>query len=159
MHGTQNTCLNACHTPRKKRTSTHACAPVQQCRSFFAMEAIANLSWVLREHRAGCRCRSLLLPVLLSRPNSLPVDVRLRDLSKSTLAHDAVPAAVSHKHHSIIRVGAGLIQMHSKRDHGAHPSQKSISTIFSRAFICMCACTDKCMYNMHEQIKAARVVS
>ena len=26
------------------------------------------------------------------------------------LAHDAVAVAVSHKHHSIIRVGAGLIQ-------------------------------------------------
>jgi len=137
MHGAQNTCLNACHTPRKKSTGTYACAPVQLCRSFFAMEAIANLSWVLHEHHAGCRCRSLLLPVLLSRPNSLPVNVRSRNLSKSTLAHDAVPAAVSHKHHSIIRVGAGLIQivygLHSKRDHGAHPSQISIPTIFSRA--------------------------
>ena len=33
-----------------------------------------------------------------------------RNPSKSTLAHDSVAAAVSHKHHSIIRVGAGLIQ-------------------------------------------------
>ena len=37
------------------------------------------------------------------RPN------RSRNPSKSTLAHDSVAAAVSHKHHSIIRVGAGLI--------------------------------------------------
>ena len=131
MHGAQNTCLNACHNPRKKCTCTHACAPVQRCRSFFAMEAIANLSWVLRQHRAGCRCRSLWLPVLLSRPNPLPVDIRSRNPSKSTLAHDAVPAAVSHKHHLIIRVGAGLIQ---KRGHGAHPSQKFIFIIFSWAF-------------------------
>jgi len=29
---------------------------------------------------------------------------------KFTPAHDSVAAAVSHKHHSIIRVGAGLIQ-------------------------------------------------
>ena len=49
-----------------------------------------------------------------SRPPSCwPVarHVRLRNLIKSTLAHDAVAAALSHKHHPIIRVGAGLIQM------------------------------------------------
>ena len=38
-------------------STTRACAPVQRCSSFLAMEAIANLSWVLREHRAGCRFR------------------------------------------------------------------------------------------------------
>ena len=37
-------------------------------------------------------------------------DVRSRNPSKSTLAHDAVGTAVLHKHHPIIRVGAGLIQ-------------------------------------------------
>jgi len=36
--------------------------------------------------------------------------VRSRNPSKSTLAHDAVATAVLHKHHPIIRVGAGLIQ-------------------------------------------------
>jgi len=61
----------------------------------------------LHEHRAGFR----LLPAqLLSRPNLSPDAVRSRNLSKSTLAHDAVAAAVSHKHLSVIRVGAGLIQ-------------------------------------------------
>jgi len=53
-------------------------------------------------------------------------------------AHDAVAAAVSHKYHSIIRVGADLIQFfygsHSKRVHWAHPSQKSISTTFFAGF-------------------------
>ena len=39
-----------------------------------------------------------------------PDAVRLRYPSKSTLAHDVVAAAVLHKHHPIIRVGAGLIQ-------------------------------------------------
>jgi len=119
-------------------TCTHASATVQQCRSFFAMEPIAKLSWVLREHCSKCHCRSHLLPVFLSRPKTLPFDVRSRNLSKSMLAHDAVPAAVSHKYHLIIRVGAGLIQivygLHSKRDHGAHPSQKSIFTIFFAGF-------------------------
>ena len=54
-------------------------------------------------------CRSLLPPLLLSRPNPSPDAVRSRNPSKSTIAHDAVAAAVSHKHNSIIRVGAGLI--------------------------------------------------
>ena len=34
----------------------------------------------------------------------------LKNRPKSTPAHDSVAAAVSHKHHSIIRVGAGLLQ-------------------------------------------------
>jgi len=45
-------CMN---TLRTKCTCTRACVPMQQCRNFFAMEAIANLYWVLREHRACCR--------------------------------------------------------------------------------------------------------
>jgi len=93
MHGAQNTCLNAYHTPRKKCICTRACAPMQQCRYVSAIEAIANLSWVLREHRAGCRCS------LLSRPNQLPVAVRSRNPSKSMLALGAVAAALPHKHH------------------------------------------------------------
>ena len=36
--------------------------------------------------------------------------VRSRNPSKSTLAHAAIATAVLHKHHPIIRVGAGLIQ-------------------------------------------------
>ena len=106
MHDAQNTCLNACHTPRKKCACTRACAPMQRCRKFFAMETIANLSRVLCEHRAGCR---LPPTVLLSRRKQSPDVVGSRNPSKSRLAHDAVAAAVSHKHHSIIRVGAGLI--------------------------------------------------
>jgi len=67
---------------------TRACAPMQRCRSFLAMKASANLSWVLRhEHRAGCRLPPALLP---ARRNQSPDTVRSRNLSKSTLAHDAV---------------------------------------------------------------------
>jgi len=43
------------HTPRKKWICTRACVHMQRCRRFFAMEAVANLSRVLREHRACCR--------------------------------------------------------------------------------------------------------
>jgi len=78
----------------------------QRCTSFIAMKAIANLSWVVREHRTGCRLPPALLQV---QQNQSPNAVRSRNPSKSMLAHDAVAAAVSHKHHSIIRVGAGLI--------------------------------------------------
>jgi len=46
----------------------------------------------LREHRAGCRLPPVLL---LSRPNQSPDAVCSRNSSKSTLAHDAVAAAVS----------------------------------------------------------------
>jgi len=61
----------------------------------------------LREHRAGCRLPPALLP---ARQNQLPDAICSRNLSKSTLAHDVVAAAVLHKLHPIIRVGAGLIQ-------------------------------------------------
>jgi len=127
--------LKCMHTLRKKCKCTCACAPMQQCRNFFVVEAIVNLLWVLRKHHAG-----FCLPpaLLLSGRNQLCDAVRSRNPSKSTLAHDVVVAAVSHKHHSIISVGAGLIQfvygLHSKCDHGAHPSQKSISIIFFASF-------------------------
>ena len=124
---------------RKKCTCARACTPMQQCRSFFAMEAIANLSWVFCEHRTGCH---LMTTLLLSRRNQSPDAVCSRNPSQSTLRHDdAVAAAVSHKHHSIIRVGSGLIQWvygsrsESKRGHGAQPSQKSICTIFFAGFL------------------------
>jgi len=88
---------------------TRACAPMQRCSSFLAMEAIANLSWVLREHCGGCRLPlALLPPALLQAIRQLTLFTK--NPSKSTLAHDAVAAAVLHKHHPIIRVGAGLIQ-------------------------------------------------
>ena len=65
--------------------------------------------FILSLARASCRL-SFPPVLLLSRPNQSPVAVRSRNPSKSTLAHDAVTAVVSHKLHSIIRVGAGLIQ-------------------------------------------------
>jgi len=139
MHSAQNTCLNVYHTPRKKCTCTRACAPMQRCRNFFAMEAIANFSWVLREHRAGYRLLPAQPPAqLLSRPNPSPDAVRSRSPSKSTLAHDVVTAAVSHKHHSIIRVGAGLSQFvygsHSRLATDLILHKVLFSPWFSRAF-------------------------
>jgi len=79
--------------------------------------AEASLPWkLLRTYLESCAsivqavvCRPLLPPLLLSRPNPSPDAVRSKIPSNPTLAHDAVAAAVSHKHHSIVRVGAGLI--------------------------------------------------
>jgi len=111
MHGAQNTCLNAYHIPRKKCACTRACAPMQRCKKFFAMKATANFSWVLHEHHAGCRLPPAQPPAqLLSRPNPSPDAVCSTNPSKSTLAHEVVTTTVSHKHHLIIRVVAGLIQ-------------------------------------------------
>jgi len=89
----------------------------------------------LREHHAGCH---LLLALLVSRQNQSPDAVCSRNPSKFTLPYDAVAAAVLHKHHSIICVGAGLFQFvdgsHSKRGHEAHFIKKINFAIFSRKF-------------------------
>ena len=61
---------------------------------------------------AQTSCRLLFTARTTARPlagNPLR-NVRSRNPSNSTLAHDAVGTAVLHKHHPIIRVGAGLIQ-------------------------------------------------
>ena len=122
------------HSPQKMHMCScmRAYATVQK---LLCHETIANLSWVLREHRAGCR----LPPAqLLSRPNPSPDVVRSRNPSKSTLAHDAVAAAVLHKHHSIIRVGAGLIhfvhRLHSHLATGITSSRILFWQIFARVF-------------------------
>ena len=105
---------------------------MQRRSSFFAMEAIANLSWVLREHRAGCR-----LPIPSCR-QSVTQRCLLKNPSKSTLVHDAVAAAVLHKHHPIIPIGAGLIQfvydLRSRLANSGYPSEKSTSAIFRASF-------------------------
>jgi len=67
-------------------------------------ELILNLA------RTSCRL------LFTTRPTARPLgvnplrDVRSRNPSKSTLAHDTVGTAVLQKHHPIIRVGATLIQ-------------------------------------------------
>jgi len=60
--------------------------------------------------------RTLYRLLFTARPTTRPLvgnplrDVRSRNPSKSMITHDAVGTAVLHKHHQIIRVGAGLIQ-------------------------------------------------
>ena len=97
--------VNACRLFEKKCIWTRVCAPIQQllCHGGYC-KLILSL--------ARTSCRLLFTAHPTARPlasNSLR-DVRSRNPSKSTLAHDAVGTAALHKHHPIIRVGAGLIQ-------------------------------------------------
>ena len=81
--------------------------------------APTSLPWkILRTYLESCA--NIVQAVISARPpapssSRLPSywpvarPVRLRNPSKSTQAHDAVAAVVFHKHHLIIRVGAGLI--------------------------------------------------
>ena len=78
------------------------------------MSSEASLLRLLRTSLESCASIAQPPAQLLSRSNPSPNTVRSGNLSKSTLAHDAVTAAVSHKHHSIICVGAGLIRSHSR---------------------------------------------
>ena len=97
-------------------------------------------------HRSYCElilslartsCRLSFPPALLSlgragRPpvGMLPDAVRLRNPSKSTLAHDAVAAVVLHEHHPIVRVGAGLI----KFVYGSHSRMATDLTLDKNLF-------------------------
>jgi len=143
MHVAHNTCRNACILSAK---NAHA---LVHARLFNGTEA--SLPWkLLRTYLESCTsimqavvCRP---PCLLSRRNLSPDAVRSRSPSKSTLAHDAVAAVVSHKHHSIIHVGAGLIQFvygsHLRLAAGFTPSKVLFSPSFRTSFfIHMFMCT------------------
>jgi len=64
---------------------------------------------ILSLARTSCRLLFTARPTARSLAALRDV-VRSRNPNKSTLAHDAVATTVLHKHHPIIRVGAGLIQ-------------------------------------------------
>jgi len=109
MHGARNT-SECMHTLRK---NAYGLVYARLCNG-----AEASLPWkLLRAYLESCAsivqavvCRPPLPPLLLSRPNPSPDAVRSKNPSESTIAHDAVATAVLHKYHSIIRIGAGLIQ-------------------------------------------------
>ena len=104
---------NTCECMHTLRKNAHGLVHARLC-NCAAVSLPWNLLQTYLESRASIIqavvCRLLLVPLLVSRPNPSPNAVRSRNLSTSTLAHDTVAAAVSHKHHLIIRVGAGLIQ-------------------------------------------------
>jgi len=138
MHGAHNTCSNSYHTLHKKCICTRVCVHMQQCRSFFAMEAIANLSCVLREHRVGC----CLPPALSASPAVLTNPVVWRcSFIKSVQIH-ASPwrsrrcgvAQASLNHLRWCRPHPVCLWVALALGHAAHPSQKSIFAIFARFF-------------------------
>ena len=90
---------------------------------------------------ARTSCRLLFTARPPARPlanNPLHDAVRSRNPSKSTLAHDADATAVLHKHHQIIRVGAGLIQFvyrsHLRLTTEATRDRNAFSPFFVRVF-------------------------
>ena len=144
---------NTCECMLTLRKNTYGLVHVHLCNG-----VTASLSWkLLRTYLESCAnivqaaavyrppsCRPRAGPPCSARQpscrppagNPLLDAVRFEDLSKFTLAHDAVAAAVLCKHHPIIRDGAGLIQLvYGSRLHLAnfgYPSQKCIFAIFAR---------------------------
>jgi len=151
MHGAQKHLFECMPHSPQKCTCSRACAPMRWCRNFVAIENIANCLESYANIMQAVVCH------MLSLRNRSPDAARSRNPSKSTLAHDAVATAVSHKHHSIFRIGAGLIHfvdgLHSKLGHGALPSKFCIFAIlraFWQCVACVCVYThihdDNCFY-------------
>jgi len=130
--------------------------------------AAASLPWkLLRTYLESCA--NIVQAVISARPpassSSRPPScwpdarpVRLRNPSKSTQAHDTVAAVVLHKHHLIIRVGAGLIQFvygpHSRMAESLILDKKMFSQPFSRAFSFFCCLqVDVCRHKRHARDK------
>ena len=116
-----------------------ACATVQQlpCHGS-CCEIILSLA------RTSCRLLFTARPT--TRPlagNPLRDAVRSRNLSESVLAHDAVATAVLHKHHPIIRVGAGLVQFvhrsHLRLATEATRNRNAFSPVVARVLSGVCA--------------------
>jgi len=109
--------------------------------------AAASLPWKLLQTYLES-CANIVQAVVSAHPPapsssrpppwSVARHVRLRNPIKSTLAHDAVAAVVLHKHHSIIRVGAGLIQFvygsHSRLTADLNLDKNLFPLPFLRAF-------------------------
>jgi len=95
------------------------------------------VSGCLFENFGKSRRVALLLPALL--PAIRQLTLFTKNPSKSTLAHDVVAAAVLHKHHLIIRVGAGLVQFvyvsHSRWATGVTSSKILFLPSFGASFL------------------------
>jgi len=142
-------CLNACHTLRK---NAHAPVHARLCHGAEISLPWKTLRIVLSLMQTSCRllfAKCCLYEI--GWPTLLAQEIR------PTLAHDAVHTAVSHKHHSIFCIGAGLIQfvdgLNSRLGHGAHPSNFCIFAILRAFWQCVaCVCvythihTDNCCY-------------
>jgi len=100
--------------------------------------AAAFLPWrLLRTYLESCA--NIVQAVVYCRPTARPLAgnplrdvVSSRNLSKSTLAHDAVATAVVHKHHPIICVGACLTISHLRLAIEATRNRNAFSPFFPR---------------------------
>jgi len=95
--------------------------------------ASCGLSFATHSCRPSCCLDQTRRPTPFAQ--EIHPNVLSRNPSKSTLAHDAVAAAVSQKHHSIIRVGTGRIQF-ACRSHSRLSTEFILlcSPFFLRAF-------------------------
>ena len=134
MHGAQQHCK--CMPTLCKKIHMDSCmraySTVQLCHGGYC-ELILSL--------ARTSCRLLFTAHPTARPlagNLLRDVVRSRNPSKSTLAHEAVATTVLHKHHPIIRVGAGLTQFvyrsHLRLAKQATRNRNAFSPFFARVF-------------------------
>ena len=116
-------------------STTRACAPVQRCSSFLAMEAIANLSWVLREHRAGCRFRPPSCPfvepaaLLLARSQTCSLKKSDQICASSWRGRRCSVAQASSDHPRWCGPHPVCLWFTLALGHRAHPRQTSIFAI------------------------------
>jgi len=114
-HSAHNTCRNACILSAK---NAHALVHARLCNCAEASEALPLKLWQTYLESCASIVQAVVYcpPCLLSRRNQSPNAGRSRN--PSALAHDTITTAVSHKHHLIIRVGAGLIHCHGNLSMG-----------------------------------------
>jgi len=108
----QDTSLSAHHTRRQKCACIYRCAPMQLCSNFFAKETIANYFESCASIVQAVVCR-----ILTCCLDAIGCPQTVRKESKSSLAHDAVAADLSHNHPLIIHVGVGPISWSMVRTH------------------------------------------
>ena len=133
---------NTCECMPTLRKNEYRLVHVQLCNSATAssswkllrtyLEFCANIVQAVVYRLPSCRTRagppsSALLrpPALLPpscRPSSCnPLQARIKNPFQSTLAHDAVAAAVLHKHHPVIRLIQFVYGSRSHLAHGGYP--------------------------------------
>jgi len=138
--------LSKCmHTLRKKCTCTRACTTMQRCRNFFAMETIANLSWVLR--KASCRLLFAARPAAVSAR----LVARRCSLKKSVQIHASSwrgsRCGVIHTHtHPHLYVHS---HTHIVTHTPTHPHTHYLSHAHTHASVChclhVCGCSHACV--------------
>jgi len=81
---------------------------MEWCSNHAAVETLANFLESCASIEQAVVCR---MPTCRPDEVGRPTTARSRKQFKSTLVHDAVAAALSHKHHLIIHVGADPTQL------------------------------------------------